>query len=177
MSELRKANIPGIPYFITMPIVGWIDLFTRKAICEIIVKNLTYCQSHRGLDIFAYVIMPSHIHMIARILEGNLNELIRDFKSVGAKEIIYFIKSDRRESRKDWLLASLSIFASAYKQNKNYMLWQKTNYPISVEDNFLFDQKKKYILYNPVKAGIVLNPEDYYYSSANPFSPIKVCEA
>ncbi len=177
MSELRKANVPGIPYFITMPVVGWIDLFTRKAICEITIRNLKYCQNQRGMDIFTYVIMPSHIHMIARLFEGNLNELIRDFKSVAAKEIIHFIQTDRRESRKYWLLGLLSIFASAYKQNKNYMLWQKTNYPISVEDNCLFDQKKEYIIYNPVKAGIVLNPEDYYYSSANPFSPIKGCEA
>jgi REP element-mobilizing transposase RayT len=176
MSELRKANTPGIPYFITMTVIGWIDLFTRREINNIIIKNLRYAQNYRGLEIFAYVIMYSHIHMIARKINGNLNDIIRDFKSYSAKEIIDFIQNDPTESRKQWLLGLMSLFASTHKQNKNLMLWQKTNYPIPVEDNNLIDQKIEYIIYNPVKAGIVLNPEDYYYSSANPFSPLKVCE-
>ena len=121
MSELCKANTPGIPYFITLSVIGWIDLFTRKEICEIVIKNLRYCQDKRGVDIFSYVIMFSHIHMIARKSDGNLNEVIRDFKSYSAKEIIEFIKKDLAESRKEWLLGLMSIFASAYKQNKNYI--------------------------------------------------------
>jgi REP element-mobilizing transposase RayT len=176
MSELRKANIPGIPYFITMTVIGWIDLFTRKEICEIIVKNLRFAQNYRGLEIFTYVIMPSHIHLIARKKDGKLNDLIRDFKSYSAKEIIHFIRHDRIESRKEWLLGVMSIFAASNKQNKDLMVWQKTNHPISVDDNSVIDQKIEYIINNPVKACIVLNPEDYYYSSANPLSPIQVID-
>ena len=176
MSELRKANTPGVPYFITITVIGWIDLFTRKEICEIIVKNLRFVQNFRGMEIFAYVIMSSHIHLIARKRGGNLNDIIRDFKSYSAKEIINFIQNDPLESRKHWLLGIMSIYASVHKQNKHLMLWQKTNHPIPVDDNYLIDQKIEYIINNPVKAGMVLNPEDYYLSSANPFSPIKVID-
>jgi len=37
-----------------------------------------------------------------------------------------------------------------------------------------FDIKQNYIHQNPVKAGIVTNDYDYFYSSANEQSPIKI---
>ncbi len=42
MSELRKANTENT-YFLTLTVVGWINVFTRKDYCEIILKNLHYC--------------------------------------------------------------------------------------------------------------------------------------
>lgn len=78
MSELRKANT-DLAYFLTLTVVGWIDIFTRNRYNEIIINSLKYCQFNKGLDIFAYVIMPSHLHLVARNLEEKLNMVIRDF--------------------------------------------------------------------------------------------------
>ena len=58
MSELRKANTDST-YFLTFTVVGWIDVFTRSRYCDVIVDSLNYCMEHKGLDVFAYVIMPS----------------------------------------------------------------------------------------------------------------------
>lgn len=68
MSELRKANIPQSTYFITLTIVGWIDIFTRKAYVDNLIKNLKFCQNKKGLEIFECAIMrnaaqPSHIYI------------------------------------------------------------------------------------------------------------------
>lgn len=87
MSELRKANT-DYPYFLTLTVMGWIDIFTRKEYCEILLKNLKYCQEGKGLELYAIGIMPSHVHMIARHQEGKLYKLMGSFKSVTAKEII-----------------------------------------------------------------------------------------
>jgi REP element-mobilizing transposase RayT len=76
MSELRKANT-DYPYFVTLSIVGWIDLFTRSRYAELIEDNLNHCIQHKGLSVYAYVIMPSHIHIVARQEEGKLNEVLR----------------------------------------------------------------------------------------------------
>lgn len=65
MSELRKANT-DYPYFLTLTVMGWIDIFTRKEYCEILLKNLKYCQEEKGLELYAIVIMPSHVHMIKK---------------------------------------------------------------------------------------------------------------
>ena len=95
MSELRKANVPQSTYFITLTIVGWMDIFTRQAYVEDLIKNLKFCQANRGLEIFEYVVMPSHIHMICRRKEGLLSELLKDFKSFTAKEILRLIEIGR----------------------------------------------------------------------------------
>ncbi len=65
MSEYRKTYEGGL-FFITLTVVGWIDVFTRKEYADIIVENLEFYQKEKDLAIFAYVIMPSHIHLIVR---------------------------------------------------------------------------------------------------------------
>ena len=53
-------------YFITLQVVEWVDIFTRQKYRDLIIDNLTYCQKNKGLEIFAYVIMSNHIHLIVK---------------------------------------------------------------------------------------------------------------
>ena len=64
MSRRHKVHFPNDLYFVTLTIVGWIDIFTRRDYCDIIIENLKYCKEHKGLTIYAYVIMSNHMHMI-----------------------------------------------------------------------------------------------------------------
>jgi len=57
----KVLNQKGLNY-ITITMIDWIDLFTRKAICEIVMTNLAYCRKEKELKIFAYVLMSSHLH-------------------------------------------------------------------------------------------------------------------
>ena len=102
MSEFLKANTEDAPYFITLTTVGWIDIFSRQTYCHEPIKNLQFCRQERGLEIYAYVIMSSHIHMIVRrqAHHGLLNNLLRDFKSATAKKLIKLIDENPEESRK-----------------------------------------------------------------------------
>lgn len=174
MSELRKANIPEATYFLTLSVVGWIDVFTRKEYTDEIIKNLHFCQNHKDLEIFEYVVMPSHIHLICRRNKGLLNEWLRDFKSYTAKQILKMIQDNPQESRKEWLIYMFQFFAKRYVQNAEYMFWQKTNHPIELYSNKVIQQKIDYIHQNPVVAGIVTEPWYYLYSSACSDSPLKV---
>ena len=173
MSELRKANT-DLAYFLTITVVGWIDIFTRSRYNDISIDSLKYCQINKALDIFAYVIMPSHLHLVARNLEGNLNLVIRDFKRHTANEIISAAENETGESRKDWLLHMFRYHARFKRQNTKYQFWQKTNYPIELKSSSVIDQKIEYIHNNPVEAGLVLRPECWQYSSANEMNKIDV---
>jgi len=175
MSELRKAKT-DLPYFVTLTTVGWIDVFTRKDYAEIIIESLKYCQKEKGLKIFAYFIMPSHIHLVIQQEDGKLSEVIRDFKSFTAKGIIKAIENNKFESRREWLLYMFKHFAKKTKQNNIYMFWQKTNYPIELTTNEMIDQKIDYIHNNPIEAGIVRDAENYVYSSANERSVLEIIE-
>ena len=47
------------PYFLTMTVIDWIDVFIRKNHKIAIVESLQYCQKNKGLEIFAWCLMPS----------------------------------------------------------------------------------------------------------------------
>ena len=121
--------------------------------------------------------MSSHIHLIAQKKDHKLlSEWIRDFKSMTAKEIIKAIQTQDYESRRSWLEHLFKYFAKFTKQNALHMFWQKTIHPIEIYSPEVFDQKMDYIHNNPVVANIVTDPSYYYYSSANPNSPLVVDE-
>lgn len=175
MSDKYKTEECKV-YYVTITVVGWIDVFTRKEyVCELI-KNIQYCQQNKRLEIYAYVIMSNHIHMVAKAKTGRLNILLGHFKSFTAKEFIKQIEQNQQESRKEWLMHMFKFFGRGNSQNEEYQFWQNGNHPIELWSNEMIQQKINYIHNNPVKQGVVANPEDYLYSSANKFSEIKVLE-
>jgi len=173
MSEKRKANYEGV-FFLTFTVVGWIDVFTRECYCDILTQNLIFCQQHKNLDIFAFVIMPNHFHIIARRNDGLLSDWIRDYKSYTAKKLLELVETNQHESRKEWMIYMFRYFAKASKQNKEFMFWQKTSHPTEIFTANAMQQKIEYIHNNPLRAGIVTNAAFYKYSSLNPDNGIKI---
>ena len=81
MSTRYKATIADTGYFITITIVGQVDIFTKLKQRCIIINSLNYCQEQKGLEIYAYFIMPSHIHMLCKVKKRYLlSNIMRDFK-------------------------------------------------------------------------------------------------
>jgi len=50
-------------YFVSFTIVYWIDLFVKNEYREILPDRFKYCQRNKGLDVYAWCIMISHIHL------------------------------------------------------------------------------------------------------------------
>jgi REP element-mobilizing transposase RayT len=53
-------------YFITCTVHQWVDVFTRRQYVEILLDSLRFCQKEKGLQIYAWVIMSNHIHLIIK---------------------------------------------------------------------------------------------------------------
>ena len=174
MSELRKSNTDH-PYFITMTIVGWIDLFSRERYCQAVVESLKFCIQNKGLRLFEYVIMPSHVHIICQHLEGKLPDIIRDMKSFLAKEFLRLI-DEPGESRGGWLKYMFGYYAKSTRQNKKYMVWQKTGHPVELSNKGIYDQKVEYLIMNPVVSGYVIDGTTWKHSSACRWSLLKLNE-
>lgn len=171
-----QKPLKGDLYFLTLTIVDWVDVFTRDIYFKCIADNLQYCQKHKGLEIFAYVIMTNHLHLVARSQKQDLFELLRDFKSYTSKLIYRLIVENHSESRKNWIEYFLRQNGMENHRNKWHQFWQNGNCPkIMLFDRFI-EQKVNYIHQNPVRAGFVAFPEDWKYSSASPNSPIQVSE-
>jgi putative transposase len=173
MSELRKTY-PGGLFFLTLTVVGWVDVFIRPQYTQIIIDSLRYCQQHKGLELYAYVVMSSHVHLIAARTEGNLSDVLRDLKAHTARQLLKAITENEHESRRGWMMRLFSYYARPQRQNEQYMFWQKTTYPIALWTPAVIQQKVEYIHNNPVAAGLVTAPEHYPLSSACYFSPLQM---
>lgn len=156
-------------YFVTFTIEFWIDLFTRKEYSLIIIESLQYCQQHKGLEIYAYCIMPSHMHMIIAAKKGfDLSNTVRDFKKFTSKKLINSIKAIE-ESRRDWLLDKFSFAGRNKNRIQQYKVWQDGSHAKVLQSNDFMMQKLEYIHNNPVAAMIVDSPENYVFSSAKTY--------
>lgn len=173
MSELRKANFDGL-FFVTLTVVGWIDVFSRSLYANLVLNNLEFCQKQKGLLLYAYVIMTNHLHLLAAAEKGYLSEIIKDFKSFSAKEIIKCIEGNEHESRQDWLMHMFRFHTRFNSRDREYSFWQPGCHPKLIINSQMLLQKLEYIQGNPVRAGYVADPEHWCYSSANPRSPLKM---
>ena len=158
-------------HYLTFTVVGWIDVFTRDDYRKIIIDSLIFCQKEKGLCINAYVIMSNHVHLISHVKEPFLlSDVIRDFKKYTSKAILDMILMSEKESRKEWMIRLFKYYAKYNKNNKDYQFWQQDNKPIELESPKWIIQKLNYIHLNPVRNGIVLEAEDYAYSSARTYA-------
>ena len=170
MSRKYKFGESTGAYFISFATVYWIDVFTRDLYFSVITASLDYCRKNKGMEIYGYCIMPSHIHLIFRSAEADPSGLIRDFKGFTSRKMVKIIEENVQESRKEWMLW---MFEKAAKKNsnvKNRQFWQQNNKPIELWSLKVFEQKLNYIHNNPVVSGFVTNPIDWKYSSARNYA-------
>ena len=170
MSRKYKFSESTGAYFISFATVYWIDVFTRDVYFSIITSSLDYCRKNKGMEIYGYCIMPSHIHLIFRSAEADPSGLIRDFKGFTSRKMLKTIEQNAQESRREWLMW---MFEKAGKKNsnvKNQQFWQQNNKPIELWSLKVFEQKLNYIHNNPVISGFVTDPVDWKYSSARNYA-------
>lgn len=167
MSRNYKFHNPEGVYFVSFAVINWLDVFTRSDYKNIVVDSLRYCQTNKGMEVFAWCIMPNHIHLIFRSTTQQKPELLLgDFKRFTSKALVQAIIENPNESRKNFLLQQ---FLKAGNQSSNvnkYQFWRHDNNPIELWSNKVIEEKINYIHQNPREAGLVFKAEDYLYSSA-----------
>ena len=103
MSRKYKIRDQEKLYFVSFAVVNWIDVFSRKQYKDILIKSLNYCQENKGLELYAYVIMSNHVHLIVGTKgSSRLEDIIRDFKKYTSVTILKAIKENPKESRREW---------------------------------------------------------------------------
>jgi putative transposase len=174
VSDKYKIANPDGAYFLTLTVVGWIDAFTRKNHKMIIVESLKYCQQNKGLVIFGWCLMPSHMHLIARAEgEATMSEISRDFKKFTARKIIAQIQGEP-ESRREWMLSYFEHAEKHLKRIEKFKFWQDGNQAKEIYSKEFFYEKLAYIHNNPVEEMIVSKPEEYVFSSARNYTDLSV---
>ena len=167
MSVKYKTGDNQIAHFLTWSVVEWIDALTRNEYKDIIVKSLQYCIDNKGLVLHGWIIMSNHVHLIGSAkINFTLSDILRDLKKYTSKKIFNAIKENSKESRREWMVYMFERAGKRNCNNKDFQFWQQDNHPVELSNPEMLKQKMKYLHENPVRAGIVFEPQHYVYSSA-----------
>lgn len=156
-------------YFVSFATINWVDVFIRRQYCDIVVDILRYCVENKDLELYAWCIMSSHIHLIISSERANLSDILRDMKRHTAKRILEAIADDVQESRRERMLWMFARAGEKNSNNENYQFWQQHNHPIELHTNEMRKQRLDYLHNNPVVSGAVDEPQNYLYSSCRDY--------
>ena len=148
------------PHFLTATINYWQPLFTRTETVEIVLDSWRFLQREAEFEIYGYVILENHLHLIAS--SPDLSRDMQRFKSYTAKRIIDYLEQTQAKR----VLELLAFFKRAHKTESQYQVWEEGSHPQLIESETVMRQKLDYIHQNPVKRGYVDLPEHWRYSSA-----------
>jgi putative transposase len=157
-------------YFVSFATINWIDVFVRDEYFMALVSSLAWCRKEKGMEIYSWCIMPSHVHLVFRARDANPGELLKSFKTYTSKALQKMIEEHPQESRKEWMLWMMERAGSKNSNVKNRQFWQQHNKPIELWSADVIDQKVDYIHNNPVVAGFVTEGHHWKYSSALDYS-------
>lgn len=148
------------PHFFTATILAWKKLLQPDKYKQIIIESLHFLVKEGRIKVYAFVIMPNHIHLIWRILAPHTQENVqRDFLKFTAQRI-----------KRDLCLHHEAVLAHFYvgASDRKYQFWERNPLAIPLYSLPVFLQKLAYIHKNPLqeKWDLAPYPEAYYYSSA-----------
>jgi putative transposase len=148
-------------YFITASICGWKPIFKDEAISEIILEALNTYWAKSDILLFAYVIMPTHVHAILKPLRLPIGQFLQRFGSVTAHSILKHLKVTNCTELLDY-------FHMAKRDPRdNYSIWQDIQAKNIFSNHFLAE-KLEYLHNNPVsgKWNLARDRAEYHLSSA-----------
>ena len=153
----------GLVFFVTTAIVYHDPIFGfGRQYYLILIESLKFVLSKYHAALFAYVLMPSHIHLVIAMPEKkSISDLLRDFKKYTSTKIRQQLQKDGKSDT----IVRLRMNAEG-KKNQVFKLWMERFDDLVIENDKTLQIKIDYIHNNPVKAGFVDQPEQWEYSSA-----------
>lgn len=139
-----KIDEPGTISHITQRAPGRELLFLEKGDYLYMIHLIKDTISKFLLDLFAFVLMPNHIHLLLKQSRKNLSIAMKNLFERYAE--FFNIKYKRKGH----------VFCGRFRQT------------VCLEENYLF-ASSVYIHINPVRAGLVDDPLNYPWSSINSY--------
>lgn len=141
MARIARVVIPGIPHHITQRGNRRQKVFFRDGDYDIYLDLMSEWCRKSDVAIWAYCLMPNHVHLIAMPSSGkSLAQAIGE--------------AHRRYTR-----------MINFREKWRGYLWQGRFASFPMDEPHLYTASR-YIELNPVRAGLVREPEEYEWSSA-----------
>lgn len=155
----KSFNIPGHAHELTFSTFHKAPIFARDTYCETFLSCLDDTRRQLLWEVWAYVVMPDHVHVLALPLkkEYKVAEFLQRLKHPASMRISSQMKHDS-----DPLLKQLAT------KNGGVRVWQLGGgYDRNIHSNEAARSSIDYIHNNPVSAKLVTLPWLYKWSSAS----------
>ncbi len=157
---MAAINFDYHPQFFTATILEWKPLLKEDEFKDIVIDSLLFLKKEKSIEVYSFVIMPNHIHLVWQIQDGFKRENIQmRFLKFTAQQMKFRL-IDTNDSR----LQDFQVNTS----DRQYQFWERNALSVDLWSEKVFMQKMEYIHNNPLqdKWKLVQYPEDYRYSSA-----------
>jgi len=164
----RRYNEVFQPRELTFSCYRRMPFFSRERTCEWFIQSLEKARIRFGFQIWAYVLMPDHIHLLVNPGDAaaKMPRFLQAVKEPVARQAIAFLKANSP----DWL-ARLTVHEG---HRMRHRFWQPGGgYDRNITDVATLRAMIEYIHANPVRRGLVDRMEDWEYSSARWYASIR----
>ena len=151
-SARQKINAPGVISHITQRASGAELLFHEEDDYLEMLARLKQVSRTHDIEFLTFVLMPNHVHFLLHQNEANLHEAMRDL----------FSKYARRHNKK--------------YERKGHLVGGRYRQAVCLDESY-FLAVSLYIHLNPVRAGLVVHPADYRWSSCRLFTESPVTKS
>lgn len=162
MSRRKSYNSPGHAHFLTFSCWRRQPFLLDRETRLVLVQALSEARSRERFDIWAYVLMPEHVHLLIRpVLKSyEMARILRWIKEPVSRRVLSGWRQD--DPRR------LDAAADATAGPITHRFWQ----PGGGFDRNLYSADRirnaiAYVEWNPVRRGLVPHPLDWEWSSAS----------
>jgi REP element-mobilizing transposase RayT len=150
----------NIIQFFTATILEWKHLLKFDKYKNVIISSLEFLVKENRVKIFAFVIMPNHIHIVWQIAQDRKREDVqRDFLKFTAQKIRFDLLDNNSP-----LLNEFEVDA----KDRIIQIWERNPLSVDLINQKMIEQKIIYLHNNPLqeKWNLANEAKDYYFSSA-----------
>jgi REP element-mobilizing transposase RayT len=116
MSRLRRIVQRERYFFITTNVAKGVGVFSsHERTC--VLESLGQCRTKLHFKLFAYVVMPSHVHFLFEPGENQLSAVLRIFKSSSALKINHLRRAKWRYMATAVLRYDLQARQELFREN------------------------------------------------------------
>lgn len=154
MPNYRRSNVPGATYFFTLVTDGRAPIFDAPIAAAILRRTASACRRRWPWETIASVVLPDHLHAIWSLPPGD--------SAFGLR--LGWIK---KEFTKSWLAAGAveTTRGRGRTDRRRRGVWQPRFWEHLIRDDGDLERHVAYVLYNPVRHGLVTCPHDWPSSS------------
>ena len=167
--KTRKVFDNGDAHFLTFSCFKRMPLLSKDRSRQWLVDGINLSRERNPFDLWAWVIMPEHVHLVLLPHSGvKISSILTTMKQSVSRRAMIWLK----ENSPDFLERLLDRQPSG---KSSHRFWQRGGgYDRNLRSSRDVHEKIAYCHENPVKRGWVASPKDWKWSSANGWQSRKV---